>query len=59
MLYLYDGGSKVSIDVINETNALRALENEYSLYTVGSEMFILNKFVRMTGGKFRRSNIFR
>ena len=52
MLYQYDGDSKLSIDVINNINALRALVNEYLLSTVGSEMFLLNKFVRMTGGHF-------
>ena len=48
----YDGGSKISIDVINEANTLRDLVNEYLSFTVGSEIFLLNKFVRMTGGCF-------
>ena len=52
MLYQYDGGFKLSIDVINDTNALRALVNEYVSSTVGSEMFLWNKFVRVNGGHF-------
>ena len=43
---------KLSIDVINNANALRSLVNEYALSTVGSELFLLNKFVRMSGGYF-------
>ena len=52
MLYQYNGGSKLSVNVVNKTNVLRALVNEYLLSTVGSDMFLLNKFVRMTGGHF-------
>ena len=52
MVYQYEVGSKLSIDVINKANVLRALVNEYLSSTVGSEMFLLNKFVRMTGGHF-------
>ena len=52
MIYHYDGGFKLSIDVINDTNALRALVNEYLSSTVGSEMFLWNKFVRVNGGHF-------
>ena len=52
MLYQYDGGSKLFIDVINDTNALRALVNEYLSSTVGSEMFLWNKYVRVNGGHF-------
>ena len=33
--------------MINESNALRALVNEYLSPTVDSELFLLNKFVRM------------
>ena len=50
MLYQYDRGSKISIDVINDTNALRALANEYLSSTVGSEMFLWKKIVRVNGG---------
>ena len=52
MLYQYDGGFKFSINLINDTNALRALVNEYMSSTVGSEMFLWNKFVRVNGGHF-------
>ena len=52
MLYQCDEGSKLSIDVINDTNALRALVNEYLSSMVGSEMFLWNKFVRVNGGHF-------
>ena len=52
MLYQYDGGFKLSIDVINDTNALRALVNEYLPSTVGSEMFLRNKFVLMNRKHF-------
>ena len=38
--------------MIDEVNALRALVNEYLSLTVDSELFILNKFVRMTVGLF-------
>ena len=41
---------KRSIDVINEANVLRALVNEYLSSTIGCELFLLNKFVRMAGG---------
>ena len=40
------------MDAINDTNALRALVNEYLSSTVGSEMFLWNKFVRMNRGHF-------
>ena len=52
MSYQYDGGSKISIDVINKANILRALVKEYLSSTIGNEMFLLNKFVRKTGGYF-------
>ena len=52
MIYQYDGVSKLSIDVINDTKALRALVNEYLSSTVDSEIFLLNKFVRVSGGHF-------
>ena len=52
MLYQYDGSSKFSIDLINDTNALRARVNEYLPSTVGSEMFLWNKVVRVNGGHF-------
>ena len=52
MIYQYNIGSKLSIDVINDTNVLRALANEYLSSTVGSEMFLWNKFVRVNGGHF-------
>ena len=51
-LYQYDGGSKPLIDVIDEAKALRALVNEYLSSTVVSELFLLNKFVWITGGHF-------
>ena len=38
--------------MINKDNALQAFVNEYLSSAVGSEMFLLNKFVRMTGGHF-------
>ena len=38
--------------MINEANALRALVNQYLSSMVSSEMSLLNKFVRMTGGHF-------
>ena len=34
--------------MINEANASRALVNEYVSPTVDSELFLLNKFVRMS-----------
>ena len=52
MLYQYDGDSKLSINMINDTKALQALVNEYLSSKVGSEMFLWNKFVRMNGGYF-------
>ena len=52
MLYEYDGGSKLSIDAINDTKALRVLVNEYLSTTVGTEIFLLNKFVRVNGEHF-------
>ena len=52
-LYQYNGSSKLSIDVINyEANTLWALVKEYLSSTTGSELLLLNKFVRMTGGHF-------
>ena len=48
MLYQYDGGSKLWIDLINEANILRALVNDHLSPMVDSELFLLNKFVRMT-----------
>ena len=44
MLYQYDRCSKLYIDVINDTKALRTLVNEYLSSTVDSEMFLFNKF---------------
>ena len=38
--------------MINKDNALQAFVNEYLSSAVGSEMFLLSKFVRMTGGHF-------
>ena len=38
--------------MINDTNASQALVNEYLSSTVGSEMFLWNKFVRVNGGHF-------
>ena len=38
--------------MINDTNALRALVNEYLPSTVGSEMFLRNKFVLMNREHF-------
>ena len=35
------------MDVINEANVLPAIVNEYLSPTVDSELFILNKFVRI------------
>ena len=52
MLYQYDGYSKLYIDVINDTKALLTLVNEYLSSTVDSEMFLLNKFVRVNRGHF-------
>ena len=52
MLYQYDVDSKLWIDVINEANALRDLINEYLSPTVDTELFLLNKFVRMFVGLF-------
>ena len=52
MIYQYDGDSKLSINMINDTKALQALVNEYLSSKVGSEMFLWNKFVRMNGGHF-------
>ena len=52
MLYQYDGDSKLSIDVINDTNVLRTLVKEHLSSTVGSEIFLWNKFVRVNGGHF-------
>ena len=52
MLYQYDGCSKISIDMINDTNALRVLVNEYLSLTVGSEIFLWNKCVRVNRGHF-------
>ena len=46
MLYQYDGGSKLSIDIINDTNAFRALVNEYLSSTGGSGLFLWNKLVQ-------------
>ena len=40
------------IYAINEADALRALVNEYLSPTVDSELFLLNKFVRMPAGSF-------
>ena len=40
------------LTVINNTKALWALVTEYLSSTVDSEMFLLNKFVRVTGGHF-------
>ena len=45
MLYQYDWGSKLWIDVINEVSALQALVNEYLSPMVDSELFLLKKFV--------------
>ena len=45
MLYQYDGDSKLYIDVTDDTNALRALVNEYLSSTIGSEILLWNKFV--------------
>ena len=52
MLYQHDGGPKFCIDVINEANALWALVNEYISPTVDSELFLLNKCVRLSIGSF-------
>ena len=38
--------------MINDTKALRALVNEYLSSTVDSEMFLVNKFVRVNGEYF-------
>ena len=38
--------------MINEANVLRTLVNEYVSSTVGSEILLLNKSVRMTAGHF-------
>ena len=46
MLYQYDGGSKLSIDVISDTNALLTLAKEYLLSTIGSGMLLYLNFVR-------------
>ena len=44
--------SKLSIDVINDTNAFRALVNEHLSSTVGSGIFLWIKFVRTKWGLF-------
>ena len=41
-----------AVNLINHIKALRALVNEYLSSTVDSEMFLLNKFVRVDGGHF-------
>ena len=46
MLYQCDGGFKLSIDVISDTNALRALVKEYLSSTIGSGMLLCLNFVR-------------
>ena len=38
--------------MINEGKVLRTLVNEYISSTTGSELLLLNKFVRMIGGHF-------
>ena len=46
MFYQCDGGSKLSIDVISDTNALRALVKEHLSSTIGSGMLLYLNFVR-------------
>ena len=38
--------------MINDTNAFRALVNDYLSSTIGSVLILWNKFVRMNGGYF-------
>ena len=52
MLYQCDGDSKLSIDVISDTNALRTLVKEYLSSTIGSEMLLCLNFVRTKWGHF-------
>jgi len=46
MLHQCDEGSKLSIDVISDTNALRALVKEYLSSMIGSGMLLCLNFVR-------------
>ena len=46
MLYQYDEVSKLSIDVISDTNALRVLVKDYLLSTIRSVMLLCRNFVR-------------
>ena len=52
MLYQYDGGSKLSIDVIRSTNALQALVKEYLSSTIDSGILLCLNFVRTKWGYF-------
>ena len=45
-LYQYDGGSKLSIDVISGINTLRALVKEYLSSTIGRVTLLWRNFVR-------------
>ena len=52
MLCQCDGGSKLLIDVISDTNALRTLVKEYLSSTIGSGMLLCLNFVRTKRGHF-------
>ena len=52
MLNQCDGGSKLSIGVISDAKALRALVKEYLPSTIGSGMLLCLNFVRTKRGHF-------